>query len=356
MPSASFSVFALLFCSFVNFLQMAEILLKWLWIRCPITVSVAHHCTSCHEDYNFYSNGCNPKTLGPNLRAVCSGFRDPLVTLRVLYRPLKLQYSSLLFENVLRFFMRHLKLRNTGGPELVQSERVMNFYQILSGWLWCHVLQVTGLLDILTTAFSSPPTENDAGRLWLRVRFFFHLDVLLQCILPLINQLFIFLPEGLSHITVIIFTNVCFFIDGSLMSWFSLKFRHLRPLLWHLQIFCAQFSGQLVTLYLPGKSASLSYVSNYKRKHHIIFFSHIVESDAGVIVYWCCLVVINRLSLLLQALLTKMSPVVCGHLQVCLLHLLLPWEACSQLYLYLYIYISIWIYWLIVFAFVFVFG
>lgn len=94
-----------------------------------------------------------------------------------------------------------------------------------------------------------------------------------------------------------------------------------------------------MTLYLPGKSASLSYVSSYEHKHHIIFFSHIVESDAGVIVYWCCLVVINRLSLLLQALITKMSPVVCGHLQVCLLHLLLPWEACSQLYLYLYIYI-----------------
>lgn len=333
MPSAYFGVFTLLFCSFVNFLQIAEIFLKWLWIRCPITVSVAH------EDHNFYSNGCNPKTLSPNLRAVCSGFRDLLVTSRVLYRPLKLQYSSLLFEYVLQIFMRPSKLRNTGGPKLVQSERVMNFYQILSGWLWCHVSQVTGLLDILTTAFSSPPTENDAGRLWLRVRFVFHLDVLLQYILPLIYQLFIFLPEGLSHITVIVSTNVRFFIDGSC---FSLKFRHLRPLLWHLQIFCAQFSGQLVTLYLPGKSASLSYMSGFECEQHTIFFSHIVESDAGVIVYWCCLVVNNRLSLLLQALLTKMSPVVCGHLQVCLLRLLLPWEACSQISIYL----SIYIYWL----------
>lgn len=168
-------------------------------------------------------------------------------------------------------FYETFKVEEYRGPELVQSERVMNFYQILSGWLWCHVLQVTGLLDILTTAFSSPPTENDAGRLWLRVRFFFHLDVLLQFILPMINHLFIFLPEGLSDITVIVLTNVCFFIDGSC---FSLKFRHLRPLLWHLQIFCALFSGQLVTLCLPGKSASLSYVSSYERKHHIILFSH----------------------------------------------------------------------------------
>lgn len=137
----------------------------------------------------------------------------------------------------------------------------MNFYRILSGWLWCHVSQVTGLLDILTTAFSSPPTENDAGRLWLRVCFFFHLDVLVQCTLPLMYQLFIFLPVGAD----IVITNICFFIDESC---FSLKFRHLRPLLWHLQIFCAQFSGQLVTLYLPGKSASLSYMSSFDREHH----------------------------------------------------------------------------------------
>lgn len=78
--------------------------------------------------------------------------------------------------------------------------------------------QVTGLLDILTTAFSSPPTENDMGRLWLRVHFFFHLDVLLQRIVSLIYQLFISLCEGLSHITVIVFTNVCFFIRGSCFS------------------------------------------------------------------------------------------------------------------------------------------
>lgn len=29
--------------------------------------------------------------------------------------------------------------------------------------------QVIGILDILTFALSSPPTDNDAGRLWLRV-------------------------------------------------------------------------------------------------------------------------------------------------------------------------------------------
>ena len=40
-----------------------------------------------------------------------------------------------------------------------------------------------------------------------------------------------------------------------------------------------------MTLYLPGKSASLSYMSDFECEHHTIFFSHIVESDAGVIVY-----------------------------------------------------------------------
>lgn len=100
----------------------------------PITLSVAHHCTSCHEDHNFYSNGCNPKTLSPNLRAVCSG---PVLTLRVLYRPFKLQNSSLLFENVLQFFMRHSKLRNTRGPKLKQGRRVMNF---LSDFKWLIVM------------------------------------------------------------------------------------------------------------------------------------------------------------------------------------------------------------------------
>lgn len=205
---------------------------------------------------------------------------------------------------------------------------------ILSFVLWRFTRQVTGILDILTYALSSPPTDNDAGRLWLRVSLFpftfSNLKVFKSRSVDFVMFCFAVVTHKHRNTYNITSSTVCHEESGNFENFLwrwgphgdCVLRRDIRSYL--LQAYEASIMATADLLCTFFRCTSDVIFTRYALGAHFfsasdVYHYTILSQLLGPMISVAFKILdlsVDRLSILVQALLTTMSPVVCENLQV----------------------------------------